>query len=261
MQKLAPLLVLKNYLVAESYQNLCCWIVVIVSEFFTWLAISGTISILTALVFVAFFLLITRPVFVWFKGDWHSTDDFLSICFYGKKGKKVTISMGWIKFWFFLSFLSLFAIALVMGAACLSELGVSSLPNFPSSFDINCFFAWASALAISFAVIGAGPIALSEDISLWDALTKKSEFREFRFAEPLKRTGKLSYLPNLSRKVVALVQFGRNRRAPARRGRSIAKKCGGKKSSDPDGDCSQPHQSLNQANQSQCCLVKYIGGR
>ncbi len=261
MKKLAPFLALKNYLVAESCQNLCCWLVVIVSEFFTLLAISGTISILTAQVFVAFFFITTRPVFVWFEKDWHSTDEFLSICFYGKKGKKVTISMSWMKFWFFLSFISLFSIALVIGASCFSELGIGSLSNFPSSFDINCFFAWVSALAVSFAVIGAGPIALSEDISLWDALTKKSEFREFRFAEPMKRTGRLFNLPNLSQKLAILVQFGRNRRAPARRGRSITKKCGAKKSSDPDEDCSQPHQSLSQANQSQYCLVKYIGGR
>lgn len=261
MNKPNPISASTSYLVDGCYQNLCCLLVVAIASIFAFFAMSGMVSILTTLVFVAFCLLLTRPFFVFLIKGWQTPAELLSISIYGREGKKVTISTCWIKFWFFLSFLSLFPIDLVTGAICFSELGVRCFPEFPAYFGINSFFAWASALSISFAVIGAGPIALSEDISLWDALTKKSEFREFRFAEPLKRTGRVSYLPNLSRKVAALVQFGRNRRAPARRGRSITKKCGGKKSSDPDGDCSQPHQSLNQANQSQCCLVKYIGGR
>lgn len=266
MNKPNPFSASKNYLVAGCYQKPCGWVTVAITEIFVLLAMTGTISIQACLIFGALFLLLIRPVFVWFKKDCKSFEELLSICFYGEIGKKVTVSMGWIKTCYFGSFLLLFRIGLEITKACFSELGVECASKFNSGFSLDPCLVLLFLLSIAVAVIGAYPIACSEKISLWEVLTKKTEFKEFHFVKRWKRTGRLFDLTNQSRKIVyrkmiTLVQFGRNRRAPARRRHSITKRCGVKKSSDPDGDCSQPHQSLNQANQSQCCLVKYIGGR
>lgn len=268
MNKPNPFSAMKNYFVAGCYQNPCGWLTAVISEIFVLLAMNETISIRTGQIFAILSLLLIRPVFVWFKEECKSFEELLSICFYGEKGKKVTVSMGWIKICYFGSFLLLFNIALEITKACYSELGVECASKFNSGFNLDPCFVLLFFLAIAVAVIGAYPIAYSEKISLWKVLTKKTEFKEFHFVEHWKRTGRLFDLTNQSRKIVCrkivtLVQFGRNRRAPARRRHSITKRCGVKKSSDPDGDrdCNLPYRSLNQANQSQCCLAKYIGGQ